>query len=394
MAEPSRRVWATVHGNALRSNLARVRAHCPGAAIYPVIKGDAYGHGMLPAARALCLAPEPPTGLSVATLDEALALREEFSAISILLLNGFVNEGDLALCLRYSIESVIHASYQVDIAEQVLASTGPGDATRFWLKLNSGMNRLGMSQEECREAFTRLGGRAGLELLLLSHLAWSDAVDDAEARRFTARQLERCDSLLSDLESDSGQAPRCSVAASAGILSRPESHYQIVRPGIMMYGSSPLANRSREELGLSAAMTLNSRLISINTVPAGGAIGYGARYLCETDTRMGVVSIGYGDGYPRAAITGTPVLLKTVSGQHRCRLLGRVSMDTITIDLSGVPDAAIDDEVELWGRDLSVDEVAAHSDTIAYELFCKLTPRVPRLYQGWAVYEPDQLTQA
>lgn len=394
MAEPSRRVWATVHGNALRDNLARVRAHCPGADIYPVIKADAYGHGMVSAARALCAAPEPPTGLSVATLDEALALREQFATTSILLLNGFVTAGDLALCLRHAIEPVIHASYQVDIAERVLGDAGPGEATRFWLKLNSGMNRLGMSQGACREAFSRLRGRPGLELMLLSHLAWSDAVDDTEARRFTARQLELCDSLLSELQSDNGQAPRCSVAASAGILSRPESHYQIVRPGIMMYGSSPLANRGREELGLSAAMTLNSRLISINTVPAGGAIGYGARYICETDTRMGVVSIGYGDGYPRAAITGTPVLLRTASGQHRCRLLGRVSMDSITIDLSAVPDAAIDDEVELWGRSLSVDEVAAHSDTIAYELFCKLTPRVPRLYENLDAAEPEPASRA
>jgi alanine racemase len=166
------------------------------------------------------------------------------------------------------------------------------------------------------------------------------------------------------------------MAASAGILGLPATHYDIVRPGIMLYGASPLTTATGEELGLLPVMTLYSRLIAINAVAAGASIGYGATYTCDRDTRVGVVAIGYADGYPRSAINGTAVLIQTQAGSVRTRLIGQVSMDMITVDISGVDSVQLGDEVVLWGVGLCADEVAKQAQTISYELFCKLTARV------------------
>jgi alanine racemase len=380
MTEVTKRAWATINRNALKKNLAQVRIHCPDSKIIPVIKSNAYGHGVAEVASVFSEAGSPASMLAVATLAEALQLHELDTGLPILLLGGFINAEELALCLDRGIEPVLHSGFQVQLLLDKLGQTLSGQKHRLWLKLNTGMNRLGMSDGELQQAWQQLHGIPGIELVLMSHLAWADAPEQQSARDFTESQLQRFGQCRQALV-DALQAPvPGSFAASAGILGQPASHHDYVRPGIMLYGSSPLNEQTGEELGLQPVMTLSARLMAINEVAAGESIGYGATYTCKEPTRVGVVSIGYGDGYPRAASNGTPVLVKTAGGVRRTRLVGRVSMDMITIELTGIDGANINDEVVLWGEGLCADEVARCAGTIAYELFCQVTPRVQRFH--------------
>ena len=380
MTSISRRAWATIDLSALKKNLAQVRAYSPDSKIYPVIKSNAYGHGMAEAAAALKASNTNISGLAVATVDEAIRLRQIEAELPILLLNGFMNEEELRECLARRIEAVVHADYQLGALEKVLAEEVLGDARKFWIKYNTGMNRLGLGKRQASEFYLRLQKCPNTELVLMSHLACADDPYSKEFASFTQQQLQYLTELRGELVTASKQDVECSMAASAGILQWPDTHLDYVRPGVMLYGSSPMAGKTGEELGLQPVMTLRSRLITIRDLKAGESIGYGATYVCDRDTRMGTVSIGYGDGYPRSAINGTPVLVQTASGSVRTRMIGRVSMDMITIDLTGIDDAQIDDEVTLWGEGLCADEVARSAGTISYELFCKVTPRVEVSY--------------
>ena len=380
MTSISRRAWATIDLSALKKNLAQVRAYSPGSKIYPVIKSNAYGHGMAEAAAALKASNTNISGLAVATVDEAIRLRQIEAELPILLLNGFMNEEELRECLARRIEAVVHADYQLGALEKVLAEEVLVDARKFWIKYNTGMNRLGLGKRQASEFYLCLQKCPNTELVLMSHLACADDPYSKEFASFTQQQLQYLTELRGELVTASKQDVECSMAASAGILQWPDTHLDYVRPGVMLYGSSPMAGKTGEELGLQPVMTLRSRLITIRDLKAGESIGYGATYVCDRDTRMGTVSIGYGDGYPRSAINGTPVLVQTASGSVRTRMIGRVSMDMITIDLTGIDDAQIDDEVTLWGEGLCADEVARSAGTISYELFCKVTPRVEVSY--------------
>ena len=380
MTSISRRAWATIDLSALKKNLAQVRAYSPCSKIYPVIKSNAYGHGMAEAAAALKASNTNISGLAVATVDEAIRLRQIEAELPILLLNGFMNEEELRECLARRIEAVVHADYQLGALEKVLAEEVLVDARKFWIKYNTGMNRLGLGKRQASEFYLRLRKSPNTELVLMSHLACADDPYSKEFASFTQQQLQYLTELRGELVTASKQDVECSMAASAGILQWPDTHLDYVRPGVMLYGSSPMAGKTGEELGLLPVMTLRSRLITIRDLKAGESIGYGATYVCDRDTRMGTVSIGYGDGYPRSAINGTPVLVQTASGSVRTRMIGRVSMDMITIDLTGIDDAQIDDEVTLWGEGLCADEVARAAGTISYELFCKVTPRVEVSY--------------
>ncbi len=380
MISISRRAWATIDLSALKKNLAQVRAYSPCSKIYPVIKSNAYGHGMAEAAAALKASNTNISGLAVATVDEAIRLRQIEAELPILLLNGFMNEEELRECLARRIEAVVHADYQLGALEKVLAEEVLGDARKFWIKYNTGMNRLGLGKRQASEFYLRLQKCPNTELVLMSHLACADDPYSKEFASFTQQQLQYLAELRGELVTASKQDVECSMAASAGILQWPDTHLDYVRPGVMLYGSSPMAGKTGEELGLQPVMTLRSRLITIRDLKAGESIGYGATYVCDRDTRMGTVSIGYGDGYPRSAINGTPVLVQTASGSVRTRMIGRVSMDMITIDLTGIDEAQVDDEVTLWGEGLCADEVARAAGTISYELFCKVTPRVQVSY--------------
>jgi alanine racemase len=367
----SNRSWATINLESLRHNLVVAQQRCPSAELLPVVKANGYGHGLERVAKAIWHSKTPIRGLAVATLDEAKYLRDMDSYRPIVLLPGFINREELEECSSLKIEPVVHSFFQIALLE---AREEPCQFPSVWLKITTGMNRLGFDEGNISKAFHDLKivpSLAKVELILMSHLAWGD-VDDDDACSFTINQRQRFAAAIDLL----GHKGKCSLAASTGIVAHPDTHFNIVRPGVMLYGSSPFEHISCEELGLRPVMTLRSRLIAINELKVGDAIGYGATYICEKEMRVGVVSIGYGDGYPRSASTGTPVILEGRDRFYRTALIGRVSMDMITIDLTGIDSAAVEDSVILWGDELPAEEVAAHAGTIAYELFCQVTKRV------------------
>ena len=380
MVESTKRVWATIDSSAFRKNLATVSRLCPNSRIFPVVKSNAYGHGVEKMAKVALGSSPNVVGLAVATIQEAIELRNLKLGQPILLMNGFVNKEELSLCIKLKFEIVLHAYYQVELVMELIRKEPIDSKIRFWVKMNSGMNRLGMLADDCQKTLAILKSVPNIEIVFMTHLAYADNMDSPESRSFTDKQLGRFTKFEEIFQQEFDEILETSIAASAGILTLPETHRDYVRPGVMLYGSSPLAKRNGEDLGLHPVMNLSSRLISINKVKAGEGIGYNATYVCEKDTKVGTVSVGYGDGYPRSARNGTPVLVKTSSKVFRTKIIGRVSMDMITVDLTGIDNVQINDEVLLWGEGLSADEVAAHADTIAYELFCKVTKRVPRIY--------------
>ena len=372
------RAWATINLAALRHNLNRVRELCPEAGIIAVVKADAYGHGMAECAAALGEAEAGICSYAVATMGEARQLRALQAKLPIQCLSGFHDSDELRDCAELDFQPVLHDESQLRALRET--SLPKGARLTVWLKHNSGMNRLGLSAEACAAACRELYQRKNVEVRLLSHLAWADDLEDPGSAAFTQQQLLAFEHLRRELESGLGKAPASSMSASAGILCLPDAQYDFVRPGIMLYGSSVVAGRSAAELGLKPAMTLKARLLSVREVKAGDAVGYGAAWRFPRDTRMGVVSIGYADGYPRSAPNGTPVLVKSGDGWVRCKLAGRVSMDMITVDLGELDGAAPGAEVLLWGEGLDADEVAARAGTIAYELFTRVTARAPKFY--------------
>ena len=380
MAESKKRAWATINLKAFQENLAKVNELCPRSKIYPVIKSNAYGHGMEQIAGAALNSETNIAGFSVATIQEATDLRSLQLDLPILLLNGFFDEGELRLCIELKLEPVIHSLYQLKLLKDFLLKQTLRGPVKFWVKMNTGMNRLGMTCAECQKVFKDLSSNSDIELVFMTHLAYADDIESGGSEQFTAKQLGRFSEACRHIEPLYAGGLEISIAASAGVLTLPETHKDYVRPGVMLYGSSPLAKKTGKNVGLQPVMSLSSRVISINEVSAGEAIGYNATYVCDKAMRVGTVSIGYGDGYPRSAKNGTPVLVKTRSQIFKTQLIGRVSMDMITIDLSEIDDADINDEVLLWGAGLCPDEVAKHTDTIAYELFCKVTNRVPLTY--------------
>ncbi len=365
------RASALIDLAALAHNLRVAQTYSSSQTLLPVIKANGYGHGLEAIAGALMAVDAPLAGCAIASLSEAQRLRENAWVLPIVLLPGFVNAAELEECESLELEPVIHSPYQVDLLLTRLKDSTPF-FSRVWLKANTGMNRLGMNAEQWRAAYHALTN-AGLSIVAMSHLACADELDSA----MSEEQEERFAALTNSIDSNCDR----SLAASGGILAWPSSHHDIVRPGIMLYGSSPFGERSAEGLGLEPVMTLRSRLLAINEIQAGDAVGYGASFVAEKAMRIGVVSIGYGDGYPRKTPNGTPVLVHTHAGMQRVPLVGRVSMDMITVDLTDI-DASVGAEVVLWGEGLAADEIAQCCGTIAYELFCQVTARVPRVIKN------------
>ncbi len=353
-----RPLQARIDFSALQHNLGVARGHAPQSRTIAVIKANGYGHGLLRVARAL----ETADGYAVLNVGEAVALREAGFNQTILLLEGFFSADELPTLAEYRLASVIHCPEQIEMLEMA----GLPVKLDVFLKLNSGMNRLGFRPEAFSAALQRLqAARAVGRVTLMTHFACADAIKGTA--QGVAAQLACFDGLAAGLDE-----PR-SLANSAAILRYPETHGDWVRPGIMLYGSSPFADASAASLDLKPAMTLTSAIIGLQELQAGEAVGYGATYRAEHPARVGIVACGYADGYPRHAPTGTPVL---VNGQ-RSRTLGRVSMDMLCVDLTGIPGAGIGSPVTLWGKGLPVEEVAAAAGTISYELLCALAPRVP-----------------
>lgn len=340
---------------ALRHNYRLARQLHGGRAL-AVVKANAYGHGAVRCAQALAGEAD---GFAVAFLEEALELRAAGVAQPILLLEGVFAAVELADVACHGLWTVIHHEAQIEMLER----TALAKPVNVWLKINSGMNRAGFLPIAAREAWHRLqaSGKVG-DITLMTHFARADEPQVIT----TSEQVARFDAAIADL-------PGCrSLANSAAILGWPQARRDWARPGILLYGADPMPS---ENQGLQAVMTLESAVMAVREIGAGEALGYGGRFIATRNTRIGLVAMGYADGYPRTVPDGTPV---TVDGRP-ASLIGRVSMDMLTVDLSELPDAGIGSRVELWGRQIAVNRVAHAAGTIAYELLCNVK-RVPFTY--------------
>jgi alanine racemase len=357
----SRPIRARLDWSALRHNHQIVRHYSGSAKVWSVVKADAYGHGLLLTARALM---DVTDGFALVELEGAMALRDAGISHPILMLEGPYQADELPLFAELELTPVLHSLWQV---EALVAARLPLRLP-VYLKLNTGMNRLGFHRDEFIVALTRLAAAdCAASVTLMTHFA------DADEARGIEQQLVHFRAMIGG-----GKLP-VSMANSAALLRFPEAVGDWVRPGIMLYGSSPFpAMQSAAELGLRPVMTLESELIAVRELQPGDTVGYGSSFIAEHAMRIGVVACGYADGYPRHAPTGTPVQV----GGRRTRTLGRVSMDKICVDLGGLPAlVGVGDTVTLWGGEgemhLPADDVAAAAGTVAYELFCALAARVP-----------------
>ncbi len=351
---------ATVDLAALRHNYQLAKQCAPGRKAFAVVKANAYGHGAPAAVECLRGLAD---GFAVASLEEAEQVRSVDASARLLLLEGCFEPSEYAVAAALGLDVAIQGEAQLD----ALLAADIERPLNLWLKLDSGMHRLGFSTDALRRAHARLqGARQIAELNLMSHFACADE----RGNPLNEAQLEQFSGLL-DLAFDNR-----SFANSAAVLTLPAAHMDWLRPGIMLYGASPFAELSAETLGLKPVMTLTASIIAIRDVAAGESVGYGAGWVAQRASRIATVSCGYADGYPRTAPPGTCV---SILGQ-RAPLAGRVSMDMLAVNITDLPQAGLGDAVELWGSEIAIDELAQACGTIGYELLTKVTQRVPRRY--------------
>jgi alanine racemase len=350
-----RPLLATIHTAALVNNLAVARRYAPKSKIWAVVKANAYGHGLARAFPGL----RATDGFGLLDLEEAVKLRELGWAGPILLLEGFFRPTDIDVIDRYSLTTALHSDEQLRMLEMARLSK----PVNIQLKMNTGMNRLGYTVEKFRAAWERARACQGVgQITLMTHFS------DADGERGIAYQMEAFE------RGAQGIAGARSLANSAATLWHPNAHFDWVRPGIMLYGASPSGlTAAIEGTGLQPAMTLTSELIAVQALSEGSTVGYGSAFKARGPMRIGVVACGYADGYPRVAPEGTPVIVDGVM----TKLVGRVSMDMLTVDLTPCQNAGIGSRVELWGTNLPIDDVARSCGTIGYELMCAIAQRVP-----------------
>jgi alanine racemase len=358
-----RPIQATIHTEALRHNLARVRAAAPDAKVWGVVKANAYGHGIERVWEGL----RGVDGFALLDLQEAERVRALGWRGPILLLEGVFEARDLELCSRLNLWHAVHCDEQIDM----LAMHKTHQPHRVFLKMNSGMNRLGFSPQRYRAAWTRLDALPQVdEISLMTHFS------DADGARGIAHQVSVFEDVTRDLP---GERTLSNSAASLRFGTQPPVRADWVRPGIAVYGSAPdFPLHDIAHWDLQPTMTLATRVIAVQQLQPGDTVGYGSSFTADAPLRIGVIACGYADGYPRHCTTGTPVLVDGV----RTRLVGRVSMDMVTVDLTPVPQAGFGSEVTLWGRAsngavIAIDEPARAAATVGYELMCALAPRVP-----------------
>ena len=351
---------ALIDLQALRHNYQLAR-EVTGAKALAVIKADAYGHGAVRCAQAL---EADADGFAVACIEEALELRAAGIRAPILLLEGFFEADELPLIVEHDFWCVVHSLWQLDAIEQATLAK----PIQVWLKLDTGMHRVGLHPSEYKSAYQRLQASGKVaKIVLMSHFARADELDSLRSVDQVAVFLAARDDLSAEV----------SLRNSPAILGWPSVPSDWVRPGLMLYGATPFEQDHPLASRLQPVMTVESKVICVRELPAGEPVGYGAKFITPKPMRIGVVAMGYADGYPRHAPTGTPVL---VAGQ-RSQLLGRVSMDMLCIDLTDVPEAGLGSTVELWGKNILASELAEKAETIPYQIFCNLK-RVPRLYSG------------
>ncbi len=357
MARPSQ---ALLNLEALRHNVGVARAQAPGAKVMAVVKANGYGHGAPTVAAAL---EGQVDALAVACIEEAQELREAGVSTPILLLEGVFEARELAAASELGFWATIDNEWQLNWLEEASLPA----AITCWLKIDTGMHRLGVAPERVAEFHQRLvaSGNVAGNPILCTHFASADDLDSDQTR----------EQIALFQQATAGLPGERSAANSPGLLGWPESHFDWVRPGYMLYGNSPFHQPHPATEDLQPVMTLASAVISVRNVAKGETVGYGASWRAERESRIATVTIGYGDGYPRLAPNGTPVL---VNGQ-RAPLAGRVSMDMITVDVTDLGDVQVGDEVVLWGDGLPVGEVASHAGTIGYELTTRMPLRTPRV---------------
>ena len=349
-----RPIQATISHSAFQHNLNVVKQHAPQSKIMAVVKANAYGHGLTNAAHGL----NDADGFAVLGLDEAIDLREAGFTQNILLLEGLFSRQELPIAASFGLDLVVHSEPQLLMLEKAQLK----QPIHVHLKMNSGMNRLGFTPAQYLPVFSRLQACCNVSgTTLMTHFATADET------------LGVTQALTLFQKTTQGLQQPLSLANSASILRYPQTHADWVRPGIMLYGASPVTGTDAATFNLKSVMTLGSEIISIQTLSAGESVGYGHRFTASKTTRVGIVACGYADGYPRHAPNGTPIAVNGVITQT----IGRVSMDMLYVDLSDITQAQIGSPVELWGQQVSVDKVAEASGTVGYELLCALAPRVP-----------------
>lgn len=353
----SRAAIAILSTENLLHNLEVLKKRSPQSQVMAMIKANAYGHGL----RSVALRLEKNVqSLGVASIDEAIALRKVGIKGAITLIEGVFEPDELLIASSQNFHVIFHHESQLEWLEK---SSLPLPL-RVWLKIDSGMGRLGFSLDSAKNAYQRLSQNPQIvqPIGIISHFACADE----EKHPLNAQQIQAYQTFIHGLP-----GPK-SFANSPAIFHFPQAHYDVVRPGLALYGVSPLPEKSAKELGLKPVMTLQTRLIATHLLKKGSSIGYGSQFICPEDMWVGVVAMGYGDGYPRTARNGTPVLVNNI----RCQVVGRVSMDMTTIDLRTCPGAKIGDPVILWGNGLPIEEVAQHTAQIPYDLLCAIQPRV------------------
>ncbi len=369
-----RPILASIDPDALRHNLARIRQSAPDARLWAVVKANAYGHGIERAFAGL----QAADGFALLDLDEAQRVRALGWRGPVLLLEGVFDARDLELCSRLDLWHTVHCAEQIDM----LAAHKTREPHRVFLKMNSGMNRLGFTPARYRAAWTRLAALPQVgEISLMTHFS------DADGDRGVAQQQMVFDQVTMDLPGErsvSNSAATLRHMGSHPVLSGPGLVSDWIRPGIATYGSAPdYPQHDTAFWDLRGAMTLQARVIAVQELQRGDTVGYGSAFVADAAMRIGIVACGYADGYPRLCPTGTPILI----GQERGRTVGRVSMDMLTVDLGPHPQAGVGTLVTLWGQAgagacLSIDEVACCAGTVGYELMCALAPRVPVVVHG------------
>lgn len=353
-----RALKAIFNTSAFTQNLKIVRDLAPESKIMAVLKANAYGHGLIDAARALSSAE----GFSVLSLSEAIDLREHGFDQYILLLEGFFSAYEVKVCSQMHISAVIHDNRQIDFINQ----TKPKNPINIHLKVNTGMNRLGFSVNGLEKLLVSLEANPYIgNIILMTHFANADGPIGINEQLILFNNITNLNYERS-------------VANSAAIMRYPETHMEWVRPGIMLYGASPFEDQNSNDIQLNPVMTLRSKIIAIQTLQKGESVGYGSTFIAPKKTRVGIVACGYADGYPRHAPSGTPVMID----KKLSHTLGRVSMDMLYVNISDIPSADIDSDVELWGENVMVDDVARESRTVGYELLCAISSsiRVPMEY--------------
>jgi len=357
-------VIASVNLSALKHNCQIIKNSAPNSKILAVVKSNAYGHGIVPITHTLDAPNEPVDAFGVSWLNEAIKIKESGVNKPLLLLKGVITTEEMQLADDYGFGVVVHNFHQLELIEQ-RKSNKP---IVVWLKIDSGMHRLGFQPHSVLSAYQKLINNPYVikPLCLMTHFSDTDDLNNPK----TNKQVEYFNKLVANLN-----GLKC-LANSGAILGWKNSHADWVRSGILLYGASPLINKKGYELGFKPIMTMTTKLLTIQQLKKGDQIGYGSTWTCPEDMPVGVINAGYGDGYPRQAPNGTPVLVNGV----RCPTVGRISMDMMSIDLRHCPQAQIGDQATLWGEKLPIEEIAQNSNTIAYELFCHITQRVKFQY--------------